>query len=78
MSFGNLIREHPFGVNMAHEADLTTDDIDQSKTSTWVEGGTLIVSIFTHDNENHVFEINLNSFTYSSDVESYDCPPAWL
>ena len=55
---------------MAHEAELTTDDIDESKTATWVEGGTLMVSIFTHDNENHVFEINLNSYTYTSEVEN--------
>jgi len=70
VSIGNLKREHPFRVNMAHEAELTTDDIDESKTATWVEGGTLMVSIFTHDNENHVFEINLNSYTYTSEVEN--------
>ena len=70
MSYGKVIRGHPFGVNMAHEAELTTDDIDESKTATWVEGGTLMVSVFTHDNKNHVFEINLNSYTYSSEVEN--------
>ena len=70
MSYGSLKREHHFGVNMAHEAELTTDDIDESKTAIWVEGGTLMVSVFTHDNKNHVFDINLNSYTYTSEVEN--------
>ena len=70
MSYGKVIREHPFGVNMAHEAELTDDQIDESRTCVWVEYGTLIVSVFTHDNKNHVFEINLDSYTYTSDVEN--------
>ena len=56
---------------MAHQDDLSNDDIDESKTHVWVEGGELIVSIFTHEpnRKNHVFEINLSSFTYGSSVE---------
>ena len=54
---------------MSHEHDLSDDDIDESKTCVWVEDGELIVSIFTHDNKNHVFEIKLSSYTYYSSVE---------
>ena len=54
---------------MADNHDITDDDIEDKRTAVWIQDRTLYVSLFTYDNENHVFEINLDSYTYSSSID---------
>jgi hypothetical protein len=54
---------------MADNHDITDDDIEDKRTAVWIQDRTLYVSLFTYDNQNHVFEINLDSYTYSSSID---------
>ena len=51
------------------EHTIFADEIIEEKTCVWVENGELIVSIFTEDNKNHVFEINLGRRVYYSYID---------